>query len=57
MAAIQAARLNKTSIILERSKYIGGLPANGLGSTDIGTKGATGGLFFDFVDSIKKYYI
>lgn len=35
MTAISAARLGKSSVILERSNYIGGLPANGLGATDI----------------------
>ena len=30
MAAISAARLGKKSVILERTAYIGGLPANGL---------------------------
>ena len=41
MAAIAAARQGKTSVILERSQHIGGLPANGLGATDIATREAT----------------
>ena len=45
MAAIAAARQGKTSVILERSQHIGGLPANGLGATDIATREATTGLF------------
>ncbi len=56
MAAVAAARLGKKSLILERTAYIGGLPANGLGATDIATRGATGGLFLEFVDRIKKQY-
>ncbi|WP_075556033.1 FAD-dependent oxidoreductase [Parabacteroides timonensis] len=56
MAAIAAARLGKSSVILERSNYIGGLPANGLGATDIGTREATSGLFREFVDRIKQHY-
>ena len=44
MAAIAAARQGKTSVILERSQHIGGLPANGLGATDIATREATTGL-------------
>ena len=43
MAAISAARMGKTSVILERTRYIGGLPANGLGATDIATRAATTG--------------
>lgn len=57
MAAISAARMGKTSVILERTRYIGGLPANGLGATDIATRAATTGLFREFVDRIKQYYI
>ncbi|MFT4031772.1 MAG: FAD-dependent oxidoreductase [Siphonobacter sp.] len=56
MAAVAAARLGKKSLLLERTAYIGGLPANGLGATDIGTRGATGGLFIEFVQRIKKHY-
>jgi hypothetical protein len=56
MAAISSARLGKTSLILERTSHVGGLPANGLGATDIATRGATTGLFTEFVDRVKKYY-
>lgn len=56
MAAIAASREGKTVLLLERSNHIGGLPANGLGATDIRTRGATTGLFGEFVDSILKYY-
>ncbi len=57
MTAIAAAREGKTSVILERTAYIGGLPANGLGATDIATRDATTGLFREFVDRVKQYYI
>jgi hypothetical protein len=57
MAAIAASREGKTSVILERSDHIGGLPANGLGATDIATRGATTGLFKEFVDNILSFYI
>jgi hypothetical protein len=56
MAAISSARLGKTSLILERTSHVGGLPANGLGATDIATRGATTGLFTEFVTHVKKYY-
>ncbi|MDR0865855.1 MAG: FAD-dependent oxidoreductase [Candidatus Symbiothrix sp.] len=56
MTAIAASREGKTSLILERTDYIGGLPVNGLGATDIGTRGATTGLFKEFVDHIYAYY-
>lgn len=57
MAAIAAARGGCRVVLLERSRHIGGLPANGLGATDIHTRGATGGLFKEFVDRIYKYYV
>ncbi|MDR1161089.1 MAG: FAD-dependent oxidoreductase [Tannerellaceae bacterium] len=57
MTAISAARLGKRSVILERTGHIGGLPANGLGATDIATRAATTGLFREFVDRVKQYYI
>lgn len=56
-AAIAAARDGKDCVILERTEHIGGLPANGLGATDIGTRGATTGLFEQFVTLNKAYYI
>lgn len=57
MASISAARQGKTSVILERTNHIGGLPANGLGATDIATREATTGLFSEFTTRIKQYYI
>ncbi len=57
MAAIAAARAGlKQIVLLERTAHIGGLPANGLGATDIATKGGTGGLFMEFVNNILAYY-
>lgn len=56
MAAIAAHRLGKKSLILERTNHIGGLPANGLGATDIETRGATAGLFAEFTSRILAYY-
>lgn len=57
MAAVAAARLGKSSVILERTSHVGGLPANGLGATDIGVREATTGLFREFVNRIKQYYV
>lgn len=57
MAGIAVARAGRRAVILERTAHIGGLPANGLGATDIQTKGATGGLFLDFVSRVKQHYV
>jgi len=57
MAAVAAARRGNKVVILERTKHIGGLPANGLGATDIATRDATGGLFLEFVGRVRDYYV
>jgi hypothetical protein len=57
MAAIAAARMGKTALVLERTAHVGGLAANGLGATDIATRGCTGGLFLEFVGRVKQHYI
>jgi hypothetical protein len=57
MAAIAAARRGRSVIILERTRHVGGLPANGLGATDIGTRELSGGLFRAFVERIKAHYV
>ena len=57
MTAVAAARGGHTAVILERTLHIGGLPANGLGATDIHTRGATEGLFLEFVQRIEQYYV
>ena len=56
MCGIVVARAGRRAVILERTAHIGGLPANGLGATDIHTKGATGGLFLEFVRRVKQRY-
>jgi len=57
MAAVSAAKLGKKVLMLERTNHIGGLPANGLGATDIDTRAATTGLFLEFVQRIKSKYV
>lgn len=57
MAGIAVAQQGKTALILERTAHIGGLPANGLGATDIHTRGATTGLFTAFIARVKQHYI
>lgn len=56
MAGVAVARAGRRAVILERTSHLGGLPANGLGATDIATRGATGGLFLEFVRRIKQHY-
>ena len=55
-AAIQAAREGRTAVLIEPTKYLGGLTTGGLGATDIGNKKAIGGLSREFYTGIAKYY-
>lgn len=57
MAGVAVGRGGRTAVILDRNEHIGGLPANGLGATDIHTRGATEGLFTEFVGRIRKFYL
>ncbi|MSR31167.1 MAG: FAD-dependent oxidoreductase [Gemmataceae bacterium] len=55
-AAIQAARMGKTAIIIEPSKNIGGLTTAGLGATDTGNKTVIGGISREFYQRLRKHY-
>ncbi len=55
-AAIQAAREGRTAVLIEPTKFLGGLTTGGLGATDIGNKKAIGGLSREFYTGIAKYY-
>ena len=55
-AAVQAAKMGKSVVVIEPGKHIGGLTSGGLGATDIGNKAAIGGLSRDFYRRIGDYY-
>lgn len=55
-AAIQAAKMNRSVIIVEPTNHLGGLTTSGLGSTDFGNKDAIGGLSREFYRRIKTHY-
>ena len=56
VAAIQAATMKKSVVLIEPSKHLGGLTSGGLGATDIGNKGAIGGLSRTFYRRIAEFY-
>jgi len=56
IAAVQAARMGKSVLLVEPGENLGGLTSGGLGSTDIGNKAAIGGLASDFYSRICQYY-
>ncbi|WP_414662323.1 FAD-dependent oxidoreductase [Horticoccus sp. 23ND18S-11] len=55
-AAIQAARMGKTAVLIEPTQFLGGLTTGGLGATDIGNKRAIGGMSREFYGRIWQYY-
>ena len=55
-AAVQAKRLGRSVILIEPTRFLGGLTTGGLGATDIGNKGAIGGMSREFYQRIKKHY-
>ncbi|HUY89584.1 MAG TPA: FAD-dependent oxidoreductase [Pirellulales bacterium] len=55
-AAVQAARMGKRVVLIEPGKHLGGLTSGGLGATDIGNKGAIGGVSREFYRRIGRHY-
>ena len=56
VAAIQARACGRTVVLVEPGRHLGGLTAGGLGATDIGNKGAIGGLSRDFYRRVGRHY-
>ncbi len=56
VAAVQAAKLGRKTVLIESSAHLGGLTTGGLGATDIGNKAAIGGLSLDFYRRVAQYY-
>jgi hypothetical protein len=55
-AAVAAARLGKTVIVLEPGTHIGGMTSGGLGATDKGVAATIGGLAHTFYDRLALHY-
>jgi len=55
-AAVQAARMDKSVVLIETDKHVGGLTSSGLGKTDTGDPAVIGGVSREFYQRIKKYY-
>ena len=56
MAAVQAVRMGRTVMLVDRSDHIGGLTTSGLGYTDTGDKRVIGGLAREFYQRVKQHY-
>tara|TARA_R110002072_G_scaffold174303_3_gene329355 strand:+ start:36502 stop:38694 length:2193 start_codon:yes stop_codon:yes gene_type:complete len=55
-AAVQAAALGRSVVLIEPGTHIGGLTSGGLGATDIGNKAAIGGLSRKFYQLLWQHY-
>lgn len=55
-AGIQSARMGKSVVVIEPTKFVGGLTTGGLSATDIGNKQAIGGLAREFYRRIATHY-
>ncbi|MFP4172423.1 MAG: FAD-dependent oxidoreductase, partial [Candidatus Hydrogenedentota bacterium] len=55
-AAVQAARMDQSVILIEPGRHIGGLTSSGLGRTDWGRRGVIGGLSLEFYQRVRNYY-
>lgn len=56
-AAVEAARMGKSVVIVSPDHRLGGLTSNGLGWTDIGSRDSIGGLSREFYNRIYDYYL
>jgi flavin-dependent dehydrogenase len=56
VAAVQARRMGRSVVLLEPGAHLGGLSSGGLGNTDIGNKGAIGGLSRRFYEHVAAHY-
>jgi len=56
VAAVQATRMEKSVVLIEPGRHLGGLTSGGLGATDIGNKGAIGGVSREFYRRIGGHY-
>jgi hypothetical protein len=55
-AAVQAARMNKSVILVSQYGHLGGLTSSGLGWSDIGNDSILGGLSRDFYHAVYLHY-
>lgn len=55
-AAVQAARMGQSVVLIEPTRRLGGLTTGGLGQTDIGNKQAIGGIAREFYQRVRAHY-
>ena len=55
-AAVQAARMGKSVVVVEPGRHVGGMTSGGLGMTDTGNTGTIGGVSREFYRRVGQYY-
>jgi hypothetical protein len=55
-AAVQAARMGKSVLLIETGKRLGGASSGGLGWADIGVEQTIGGMSLEFFERVYHYY-
>ncbi len=56
VAAVQAARMEKSVVLVESGRHLGGMTSSGLGMTDSGDTAAIGGVSREFYRRVAKHY-
>jgi hypothetical protein len=56
VAAVKAARMGRSVVLIEPGRHLGGLSSGGLGATDIGNKQAIGGVSREFYRRLGRAY-
>ncbi len=56
IAAVQAARMGKSVILVSPTKHVGGMTTSGLGWTDLGSESILGGLSREFFHRLYVHY-
>jgi len=57
VAAVAARRLGKSAVLIEPGRHLGGMTAGGLGATDVGNRGAIGGMAREFYQRVHDFYL
>jgi len=55
-AAVEAARMGRSVVLVEPGRHLGGLSSGGLGMTDVGAVHTIGGLSREFYERVYRYY-
>ena len=56
VAAVQAARMGKSAVLIEPGKHLGGMTSSGLGWVDIGNPASIGGIAHQYFHRVWNYY-